>query len=206
MKQYCETCIYETLPSESINLKAKETLFREGDTLNYVYKIKEGLLKMSRLHANGDEKVFDILGPLDYVALIIALKGKIEYIVSAEALTNVSLIKMKLQDVLNAYKSKPLFQQSCLNCAVTRSTQFQNSLFQISNIDVEEKILAIMQILANKFGTKNEHEIEVVLPFSKTVLANLCGIRRETLSRKLSEMQKMGIIKVKGNVYKMRHL
>ena len=43
--------------------------------------------------------------------------------------------------------------------------------------------------------------IALKLPFSKTVLASIIGVRRETLSRKLSEMKKRNIIEIENNTY-----
>jgi CRP/FNR family transcriptional regulator len=79
-------------------------------------------------------------------------------------------------------------------------------LFNISNINLEEKILSSLELLANKFGVVKENFVELELPFTKNDLANLIGVRRETLSRKLSEMKKNNIIEVTKNIYKFYRL
>jgi CRP/FNR family transcriptional regulator len=201
MKKYCKHCIYESLPHTLVSFNENENIFLEGTTIHAVYRIKDGLVKMNRVHASGDEKVFDILGPGDYIALLAVLQEKTLYIASAMALTKVTAIRIGVDAVLDAYQSNNIFQQSCLHCAVTRSNMFQDKLFQTTNIDTEEKILGILQILANKYGTEQDGIVKMTLPFSKTVLANIIGIRRETLSRKLSQMQKDHIIEMDKNTY-----
>jgi CRP/FNR family transcriptional regulator len=206
MKKYCLNCIYETLPHTLVEKDEQSVLFLEGDPLTYVYLIKDGLVKMNRLHPSGDEKVFDILGPGDYIALLAVLQGKKNYIASAETLTKTTLHRLSYVDVKAAYQSNPIFKDTCLQCAVTRSNMFQNQLFQNSNIDIEEKILSIFQLLAHRFGYTKDGYTVLDLPFNKTVLANLIGIRRETLSRKLSKMQKEQIIEVDKNKYTFRRM
>jgi CRP/FNR family transcriptional regulator len=206
MKQYCERCIYEALPHTVINVPQLKHIFTEGTRLSHVYRIKEGLVKMNRVHPSGDEKIFDVLGPNDYLALIAVLQGKEDYVASAIALTDVTLIKMDTHVVLNAYHSNKIFQSTCLQCAVTRSTMFQDKLFQTSNVDTEEKILNILHILAKKFGSTHKGVVTLNLPFSKTVLASIVGIRRETLSRKLSKMQQHNIIRINKNTYYFNRL
>ena len=207
MKKYCKNCIYESLAHDLVTFSPQETLFMEGFSLEYVYRIKEGFVKMNRIHPSGDEKIFDILGPGDYIALLAVLQDKKEYLASSVALTKVTAVRITSEKVLEAYKSNNIFQESCLNCAVMRSTMFQDKLFQTSNIDTEEKILATLRILAKKFGIINDDGlIEMKLPFSKTELANIVGIRRETLSRKLSEMQENKIIQINKNIYKFNRL
>ena len=206
MKKYCKHCIYETLPHNVVTFSQGKQIFLEGSDLTCVYRISDGLVKINRIHPSGDEKIFDILGPNDYIALLAVLQGKNEYMASATALTDVTAIQMHTTDVLQAYQSNNTFQASCLQCAVTRSTMFQDKLFQTTNIDIEEKILATLQILAKKFGTIEHGSVNLKLPFTKTVLASIVGIRRETLSRKLSNMQHKNIIQVTKNTYKFSRL
>ena len=181
-------------------------MFLETDTLEYVYKIVEGLIKITKLHQSGDEKVFDILGPNDYVALLAVLQGDEEYIATATALTDVTVRRFSKKDVEQAYSSNAMFQTNCMKCVVTRSKTFHNYLFNVSNVDPEEKILSVLQLLANKFGRVENDIVYVTLPFSKTVLANIIGVRRETLSRKLSSMKKDNILEENHNVYKFNRL
>jgi CRP/FNR family transcriptional regulator len=194
-------CIYESLPHDIVTFPSQAIIFLEGQPLEYVYRIKDGLIKMNRIHPSGDEKIFDILGPGDYIALLAVLQNKKEYIASAETLTNVSLVRLSYNNVIRAYESNETFKATCMHCAVTRSTMFQNKLFQTNNIDTEEKILATLQLLANKFGVIKGNIVEMELPFTQTVLANIIGIRRENLSRKLSKMQENNIIHVNKNSY-----
>ncbi len=206
MKKYCKHCIYESLAHETVKFSPQEIIFLEGSELTHIYRIKEGLISINRIHPSGDEKIFDILGESDYVALIAALQGKEEYVATAVALNEVTLIKMKHKDIMEAYMSNTIFQNMCLNCAVTRSTMFQDKLFQTTNINTEDRILATLQILAEKFGSINENTVVLKLPFTKTVLAQIIGIRRETLSRKLLEMQKNKSIELVKNFYKFSRM
>lgn len=206
MKKYCKNCIYESLPHKVKTFSPKELLFLEGDSLDFVYRIIDGLVKITRIHPSGDEKIFDILGPGDYIALIAVLQNNTSYVASAESLTEVKSVKINTLDIKKAYQSNTIFQSTCLNCAVTRSTMFQNKLFQTSNIDTEEKILGTLQILAQKFGTIENDTVILKLPITKTVLASVIGIRRETLSRKLTEMQNNNIIEIENNIYKFDRL
>ncbi|MDC7243542.1 MAG: Crp/Fnr family transcriptional regulator [Sphaerochaetaceae bacterium] len=206
MRKYCKQCIYESLPHDIKIFSLKEILFLEEEPLNYVYRIIDGLVKITRVHPSGDEKIFDILGPGDYIALIAVLKGNSNYVATAESLTELKTIRIRKVDIQKAYESNAVFQSTCLSCAVTRSTMFQNKLFQTSNIDTEEKILSTLQILATKFGTIKNDLVILKLPITKTVLASVIGIRRETLSRKLTEMQNNNIIKIENNLYKFNRL
>ncbi len=202
MEKICSKCIYSSLAAKTLSLHEKDTIFLEGDDLLYSFLIVEGLVKVSKFMINGEERIFDIFGPDDFLALVSMLKQDEKYIATATCLTEVKLNLLRKDDVLEAYQSNNKFKDICLSCAMTRTNLFQSQLFTSSNSDVEEKILLILEYLSKKFGVieKNYHILD--LPFSKTTLASIVGIRRETLSRKLATMQKNEVIEINKNKYK----
>ena len=156
---------------------------------------------MHRYYESGDEKILSILGPGDYIALIAVLKDQNNYIASAMSLTKTKLQVIDKYSVKNAYNSNDLFKDNCVNCAITRTHFFQFQITQFSNLNTEEKILNTLLNLHQKFGDKLSNTKSMTLPFSKSILANIIGIRRETLSRYLSVMQEKKVLKVDKNFY-----
>jgi len=206
MKSYCNVCIYETLPFIKKALSKGEILFHEGDPISGIYRIETGFVKVLKYHDTGDEKIFDILGADDFLALLLVLQGKTEYIATAIALTDVMVRKISAIDTKNAYQNNPLFQSTCLNCAAGRANMFHNQLYQISATDVDDKILGVLLHLYHKFGTYNHGICQLYLPMNQTDLASIIGIRRETLSRRLKVMQENGIIRLKQHVFEFYKL
>ena len=202
MQKYCNTCIYNTLPTKTLMLHEKDVIFLEGDDLLYSFMIVEGLVKVSKITINGEEKIFDIFGPNEFIALVSMLKEDDHYIATATCLTEVKLNLLRKDDVLEAYQSNNTFKDICMSCAMTRTNLFQSHLFHSTNTDIEERILAVLEYLSTKFGKLNDNLLTIDLPFSKTTLANIVGVRRETLSRKLKSMQESNLIELDKNKYK----
>lgn len=202
MQRHCVNCIYNDLPSKSITLHEKDVIFLEGDDLLYSFMIVQGLVKVSKITINGEEKIFDIFGPEEFLALVSMLKGDDKYIATATCLTEVSLELLHKEDVLEAYRNNNEFKDICMSCAMTRTNLFQSQLFNSSNTDVEDRILLVLEYLSKKFGMLKDSEYTIKLPFPKTTLANIIGIRRETLSRRLTSMQNSGLIEINKNTYK----
>lgn len=202
MQKYCVKCIYSDLPSKTIKLHEKDVIFLEGDDLLYSFMIVEGLVKVSKITLNGEEKIFDIFGPNDFLALVSMLKEDETYIATATCLTEVELKLLHKVDVLEAYRSNNRFKDICMSCAMTRTNLFQSQLFNSTNTDIEDRILLVLEYLSKKFGTLADNQYTIKLPFSKTTLASIIGIRRETLSRRLTSMQKENLIEITKNTYK----
>jgi len=202
MKKLCKNCIYDSLEGTIKSFKQGEVIFQEGAPLGHIAMINSGLVKVSKLFVSGEEKTFDILGPREYVGLVAILKGETDFIATVTALSNVTLNEIQRSTVISTYDSDDFFKETCLNCTMTRMGAFQTQLFQSANLNTEDKILHILEYLAKKFGRKDDQLYTIYLPFTKTVLAGLIGIRRETLSRHLSKMVGEGLIEVEKNIYK----
>lgn len=206
MKKNCKNCLYGNLNSETLNLSDKSHIFLEGQPIDYVYSIQTGYVKMSKYMENGDEFIIGVLGPGDYIGLLALLQGKQTYIASASTLSDVVIKKLNQEDVKKAYKSNPDFKDLCLQCALTRSNLFHNQMLVSANTDIKDKILMILKNLSYKFGQIEGKKLVVILPFSKTVLANIINIRRETLSRYLSLLSQENILSVQKNTYYLNYV
>ena len=201
MKKYCEKCIYHSLEGINKDFKRDEFIFLDGDKLDYVYLILSGFVKVSKTTQNGDERIFDIIGKNDFIGLVAALKEDENYIATAQALGDVVVKKIPLKQIKESFHSNAVFKDLCFKCTVTRTNLFQSHLFNNSSGHLEDKIMVTLEYLTKKFGSYSNRGYILKLPFSKTVLASIIGVRRETLSRKLSEMKKRNIIEIENNTY-----
>lgn len=201
MNKVCNICLYDNLSYQTIHINKHKYLFLEGDKIDKVFLIKKGLIKISKLYENGDEKILDILGPNDFVALLSILKNHEHYIASASTLTDVTLQELSIKDVHQAYQTSPNFKDTCLNCAASRVGVFQHQLIESANQNTEEKILNTLKFLYRKFGEQKNGTYLLNLPITKTDLASIIGIRRETLSRKLSNLEKNKVLTIHKNTY-----
>jgi len=188
----CQSCIYESLPYQVREIKKNQILFLEGDEIDHVYQIESGFVKVVKYQDSGHEKVFDIFGPGDFLALLLVLQSQKKYQVSVIALNTCRLKVIRKEEIQKAYQSHPVFQKMCLQCASSRATIFQHQLFQTSFQDVDEKIMGILIYLYHKFGVYKDGRHRLYLPINQSELASIIGIRRETLSRRLSDLQDQG--------------
>ncbi|WP_339329267.1 helix-turn-helix domain-containing protein [Bacillus paralicheniformis] len=68
-------------------------------------------------------------------------------------------------------------------------------------MDPEIRIAYMILELGNKYGKPvqgAQDRIKIELPLSREELANYVGVTRETISRKFSKFERLGIIEIKG--------
>ncbi len=200
----CQQCIYRQAINKNKTYKKNEYIFFEGDKVENIYFITKGIVVLSKLHTNGEEKIMDILKEGDFIALLTILQNKEEYLVTAKAITDITVEVTSKNDALHNFEENHHFRDTCLKCAANRLGNFHTQLFSTSNLDHEEKILQMLSHLQLKFGYIRNEKKYLELPFSKTILAQLIGIRRETLSRKLSKLKKENIIAFEKNIYEIK--
>ena len=61
------------------------------------------------------------------------------------------------------------------------------------------RIAQMLIEMTEEFGIEKNNSIELIIPLTREDMANYIGVTRETISRKLSNLQDEGIIKLVGN-------
>jgi CRP/FNR family transcriptional regulator len=197
----CKQCIFDSSLKKELFFRRGDYIFFEGDTIKNVFLIEEGIVKLEKLYENGEVRILDLASKGDYLALLTILKNKTQYLVSAICVTDTILRPLDKIEGLRAYQNNPHFMETCLNCASNRIGIFQDHTFLSANTEVEDRIIHTLKHLSNRFGSIEDGKIILYLPISKTELANMIGLRRETLSRKLKSMQEQGKLEIIKNKY-----
>ncbi|XMB85540.1 Crp/Fnr family transcriptional regulator [Mycoplasmatota bacterium WC44] len=179
-----------------IELKKNEILFHDYDILEHVYYVIDGFVKIIKYTEEGNEKIIDLLGPKDFIAVTLLMENRDEYGLNGIVVKDCKLIKVSSKGMLEALTNLDTLKQY-MDFQSRKTLHFKNYISISSEND--EKLIGFLNGLASRFG-KIENDVKVLdLPINKTDLANFIGMRRETLSRKLSNLTKQGILKVDKN-------
>lgn len=168
-----------------------QMIYMAGDKGEKLYVIHEGKVKISRLSESGKEQVIRILEPGDFMGEL-ALFSSYPLTDNAETLerTTVCIIDgLAIKDLMSKY---PTIALKVLEELSQRLEKTENLIENISLYGVEQRLVDTLLELANSKG-------EIVLKMSRKDLASHLGMSRETLSRKLSAFQDMGLIELIGH-------
>lgn len=173
------------------DFKKGETIYLAGDKGERLYVIHHGKVKISSISEAGKEQIIRILGDGDFMGEL-ALFIHSPFKSTAEALepTNVCVIDgSKLNHII---ESTPSISVKIIQELSKRLQNAENLIESIGLHDVEQRVADTLLRLATD---KNEIELSI----SKKDLSAHIGISQETLSRKLSLFQEMGLIKQTGH-------
>ncbi len=175
-----------------------ERLLSQGDVPQSFTVILEGRAKVCTVSADGRENILSILSKNDYFGEL-HLFGSKPAAYSVVALQHVkawSFSRQQFQKLLTAF---PQMAARLVEELGNRVIQLEKILNSSMNSRVGARIAALLLEFSRKYTVLSPNGPEIALPLSREGMANYLGIARETMSRKLRQMEEDGLLITYGN-------
>ena len=190
--------IFSTLSNEELlkivnmtehkSFKENDVLCREGEKSDKLFLIREGRVKIVYVLSKGDFFGENNLFTSNNISNF-----------SAYAITDAKLCILKKENLEKILIKNPEISLKIIQEMADRINSAENLAQTLATRDVEARLATVLIEFMNKYGQKKEEGIYINLPLNREQIANYCGITRETVSRRLSKFDKLGIIKLQGN-------
>lgn len=182
--------------SGSKTYRKTELIYQAGDPSEYLYIVHKGKVKLYSLSESGKEQLIRILEPGDFMGELAIFTD--EWLTSfAEATEYTEICTIHKSDLHALLIEKPAISFKILAESSKRLMEAERSIERLSSQDVEMRLASYLIEQAEKTSSAGT-SIEVVLPMSKKDLASYIGTSRETLSRRLSRFEDIGLIRQTG--------
>jgi CRP-like cAMP-binding protein len=168
-----------------------ELLARHGAPPPGVFALQSGTVKLSLRGADGEERVLRIVTAPDCFGEPTALLGK-SCLYDAFALTEAKFFVIPSSAIFALADHDPRFAKRLLLALCERSYGILAELASATTQRGAQRLAGYLESLARQSGADGK----VHLPVSKTVVAALLGMKKETLSRLLHQFAVDGIIGV----------
>jgi len=178
------------ITSEKIYEKG-EMIYIYGDKREKLYVIHSGKIKITRLSDSGKEQVIRILGPGDFLGELSLFSAGI-HTDNGEVLEKTTLCVIHGELIRKLIIKYPTIAFKVMEELSKRLEEAESLIENISIHGVEKRLVYTLISMANDKG-------EITLNMSKKDLSSHMGMSQETLSRKLSSFQSMGLIKLIGH-------
>lgn len=175
-----------------------ETLYSEGDTPDSLIILNEGSVKAYKYTPDGREQILYVFSEGDFFGEQ-NLFGSRTAAFTVEALERVKtclITKNVFQQSLHTY---PDIAIKIIQELEERMSRMENVLQSMGVRSVDIRVSALILDFAAKYGTAAPEGTLIKLPLSREGMANLLGIARETVSRKLGQLESEGIIRSVSN-------
>ncbi|MDF2931111.1 MAG: Crp/Fnr family transcriptional regulator [Chryseobacterium sp.] len=175
------------------HFKADDLIFSDGEYAQYYFQIQSGIVKLNNVFEDGKEFVhgFPFEGHCFGETYLLTDKA---YVISATAVSDCDIFKLEKESYENMIKLNPEYLLSVSRYTAER-LHFRYLISSFLAIkDPEIKIYKLLTHLKAYFGYGEPFSFQV--PFTRSQLASLVGLRVETVIRALKKMESSGLLKI----------
>ena len=182
--------------AKKVSYNKGDQLFREGDTaLNY-YQVSAGEVKMNNYNLDGKEFIQGIFNPGQSFGEP-PLFADVKYPANAEALTDCEVMLLHKTGFFELLASNPEVHLKVTQTLANRLYYKAIMASEISSQEPEHRILRILDYL-KKNVHKTEGKFSYKVDLTRQQIADLTGLRVETVIRATKALEKKGELKIKN--------
>ncbi|MDB9961591.1 Crp/Fnr family transcriptional regulator [Oceanihabitans sp.] len=184
-------------------IKKGEVIFEEGETLNGVFCIKDGVCKLSKLSANGKDQIVKLVVKGDLLgqrSLVVNESSNL----SAVALNDMEVCFIPKDEIINDLTKNPDFSMDILQQMAHDLKDSDNVIVNMAQKSVKHRLSEALLYIHNRFGSDDSGYLNVLL--TREDYANIVGTATESAIRILSKFKKDGLISTDGKHIKIENL
>lgn len=173
---------------------ARETIYENGGTPHYYFQIINGTVELNNYHEDGKEFTLNILSEGQSIGESL-LFGNKKYPMNAVAKTDTRVLKLEKSSFLQLLSKNQEVMFKLFEHLSDRLFYKYIMLFNNSAIDPQAKIKALMDYYKEYHCRKDKDRYRI--PLTRQQIANLTGLRVETVIRAVKKMEKDKLVDIK---------
>lgn len=183
-----EVCDTVLAHSRSREYDRGATIFIRGERANAIYIVAEGWVKLFRIAPKGSEAVVGVITKGQSFGEAVAFRDDV-YPVSAEAVTDCTLIRIEAETILRLITEQPSIAVSILSATFTH---LHSLISQVEQLKAQTGAQRVAEFLLELCDGACSPCI-VKLPYDKMLIAGHLGLKPESLSRAFAKLRDHGV-------------
>lgn len=179
----------------SYSVKKGESLFEEGETVNGIYCVKDGVCKLSKLSANGKDQIVKLVKPGELLGQRSMISDEPANL-SAVALEDMEVCFIPKSEVLGFFNHNNQFSMNVMKTICGDLRDADDHMVSMAQKTVKERLAETLIYLEDTFGKNEDGSLHIQL--SREELAGMIGTATESCIRLLSEFAKNGWVSLNG--------
>lgn len=179
----------------SYTVKKGETVFDEGDALNGIYCIKDGICKLSKLSDNGKDQIVKLVKKGELLGQR-SLISEESTNLSAVAVEDMQVCFIPKQEILQFFNENNQFSLNMMKSVCGDLKDADDNMVNLAQKTVKQRLAETLLKLESDFGIQYDGSLKIQL--SREEIAGMIGTATESCIRLLSEFNKEGWISLQG--------
>ncbi|WP_299065548.1 Crp/Fnr family transcriptional regulator [uncultured Polaribacter sp.] len=181
-------------------IKKGEILFDEGEHINGVFCIKDGVCKVSKMSDNGRNQIVSLIQKGDLLGERSLISDEVSNL-KAVALNDMEICFIPKDEIIRDLQKNNNFTMSVLKDMANSLKTADNLIVDMAQKTVKQRLAETLLHLETKFSTNTDGNINIQL--SREDIANVIGTATESAIRLLSDLKKKKVIEFKGKDIKI---
>ncbi len=176
-------------------VKKGDPIFEEGDKLNGVYCVRDGVSKLSKLSSNGKDQIVKLASKGEVMGQRSVIAEESSNL-SAVAVNDMQLCYIPKEVIVDSLHKNPDFTLEVLRHMANDLREADDVIVNISQKTVKQRIAEAFLYLERNYGVDKDGFL--LLTLSREEIANVVGTATESCIRVISEFKKKGLLKSSG--------
>lgn len=176
-------------------IKKGEVIFEEGENVNGIYCIKDGVCKLTKLSANGKDHIVKLVTKGELLGQRSMISDE-PVNLSAVALEDMQVCFIPKSEVMGYFNKNNQFSMNVMKSICGDLKEADDHMVNLAQKTVKERLAETLLYLNNTFGKNKDNSLKIQL--SREELASIIGTATESCIRLLSDFKKLGLIELTG--------
>ena len=176
-------------------IKKGEVIFEEGETVNGIFCIKDGICKLTKLSPNGKDHIVKLVTKGELLGQRSMISEE-PVNLTAIALEDMQVCFIPKAEVMNFFDTNNQFSMNVMKTICGDLKDADGHMVNMAQKTVKQRLAETLLYLENTFGTNNDGTLKIQL--SRDELSSMIGTATESCIRLLSDFKKSGFIELAG--------
>jgi CRP-like cAMP-binding protein len=179
----------------SYSVKKGDPIFNEGDALNGIYCIKDGVCKLSKLSDNGKDQIVKLAKKGELLGQR-SLISEESTNLSAVAIEDMQVCFIPKHEILKFFSENNQFSLNMMKSVCGDLKDADDNMVNLAQKTVKQRLAETLLKLESDFGIQEDGSLKIQL--SREEIAGMIGTATESCIRLLSEFNKEDWISLQG--------
>jgi CRP-like cAMP-binding protein len=179
----------------SYTIKKGEAIFTEGENVNGIFCVKDGVCKLTKLSPNGNDQIVKLITKGELLGQRSMISDE-PVNLTAVALEDMEVCFIPKAEVMGFFNDNNKFSLNVMKTICGDLKEADDHLVAMAQKSVRQRLAETLMYLEDTFGTNADKSIKIKL--SREELAGMVGTATESCIRLLSEFNKTGLILLAG--------
>lgn len=184
-------------------IKKGEVIFAEGENVNGIYCIKDGICKLTKLSANGKDHIVKLVSRGELLGQRSMISEE-PVNLSAVALEDMEICFVPKSEVMEFFDKNNQFSMNVMKTICGDLKLADDHMVNLAQKTVKERLAETLLYLNDTFGKNDDQSLKVQL--SRDELASMIGTATESCIRLLSDFKKLDLIELNGKKIVLKNI